>query len=152
MALTDGMRRNPLSAALLGVAVSLGGCAGTDVQIDAPILEAAGINLSSKKVDDENVPERPGIVIPPSTNKLPPPGTKTAAAQQQNWPQDPDKLKKQKEEEEAAAREKYCREGNWGPDAGYGEFEKNIGQESRCQSKFGQAVSKALGGGPATSE
>jgi hypothetical protein len=100
-------------AVLAGTPFVLGGCNGADVYFDAPILEAAGINLNVKKNDEEDVPKRAGIVIPPSTDKLPEPGTRTAAAGEQNWPQDPDKLKKNKEEQEAAAHEKYCREGDW---------------------------------------
>ncbi len=151
MALIDIGQRNLALAALMGAALSLGGCNAADVQIDAPILEAAGIHLTSKKADDEDVPERPGIVIPPSTEKLPEPGTRTAAAEQ-NWPHDPDKIKKRKAEEEAAAYEKYCREGKWDSDVDISEFEKNVGREARCPSKVGEAISKGVGGGPATSD
>jgi hypothetical protein len=134
-------------AVLAGTPFVLGGCNGADVYFDAPILEAAGINLNVKKNDEEDVPKRAGIVIPPSTDKLPEPGTRTAAAGEQNWPQDPDKLKKNKEEQEAAAHEKYCREGDWSGKAGVTEFNKNIGVEARCPSRLGKAVSKSLGGG-----
>lgn len=148
MALLDGSRRIIAFVALTGAALSLGGCGAADVQIDAPILEAAGINLTSKKPDDENVPERAGIVMPPSTEKLPEPGTQTAAARQ-NWPQDPDQLKATKAKEAEEAYEKYCREGDWSDKRNIDEFNKNIGEERRCPSLLGKTVSEQLGTGSA---
>ncbi len=132
----------PLAAWLL----VLGGCNSADLHIDAPILEAAGINLTSKKADDESVPERPGIVLPPSTQSLPEPGVRTASAQQ-TWPEDADKIRARKEKEAAEAEEKYCAEGNWSDKANIVEFEKNVGRKPRCQSKLGKAISKQIGGG-----
>jgi hypothetical protein len=154
MARMSNWQRNLAFAVLLGAALGAGGCGsgGVDLDINAPILEAAGINLSSKKVQDEDVPERAGLVVPPSTDKLPEPGSRQAAAGQQNWPQDPDKIKKQKEQEKADAEEKYCREGDWSDKASISEFNKNIGVEERCPSKLGKAISKQLGGGEATNQ
>jgi hypothetical protein len=151
MAAINIMMRNAAIAALLGGAVALSGCGsgGVGVDIDAPVLNAVGINLSSKKKDDEDLPERTGLVLPPSTEALPEPGTRTAASAQ-NWPDDPDKRKKRDTEEKAAAEEKYCREGNWDSKASITEFNKNVGVEQRCSSPLGKALSKSLGGGPAT--
>ena len=147
----DNIWRKAAIAALLGGSVALSGCAdGVGVEVDAPILNAVGLNLSSKKKEDDDLPERTGLVVPPSNQALPAPGTQTAAAAQQNWPNDPDKRKKREAEETAAAKEKYCREGNWDSKANIDEFNKNIGVEARCQSKLGEALSKSLGGGPAT--
>ena len=89
-------------------------------------------------------------MIPPANAAatLPPPGERTAAAT--NWPADPDQQKKQKEEADAAAREKYCKEGDWSGKGGITEFEKNTGRQARCPSKLGTALSKSMGGGPAT--
>jgi hypothetical protein len=149
MALTDKIWRKFAATTLVCAGIGLAGCNGTDVHIDAPILEAAGINLTSKK-GDEDVPERSGIVIPPSTDKLPEPGTRTAAADRpQSWPQDPDLTKAEREKQEAEAYEKYCREGKW-EGGGISEFDKAIGVEERCPSKVGQAISKSVGGGEAT--
>jgi hypothetical protein len=151
MARISSLQRNLAFAAILGAGLGMGGCNSVDLEVNAPILEAAGINLTSKKVE-ENVPERAGIVMPPSTDQLPPPGQQVAAAGQRQWPQDPDKLKAQKEKEKVEAEEKYCREGDWSDKAGIGEFDKNIGVEPRCPSKLGKAISKQLGGGEATKE
>jgi len=147
MALMTSMWRKIALVVLAGTPFALGGCNGADVYFDAPILEAAGINLNVKKNDEEDIPKRSGIVLPPSTEKLPEPGTRTAAAGEQNWPQDPDKLKKSKEEQEAAAYEKYCREGDWSGKGDVTEFNKNIGTEARCPSRLGKAISKSVGGG-----
>jgi hypothetical protein len=148
MAAMDNFLRNAAIAGLLGGAVALSGCGagGAGIEIDAPVLNAVGINLSSKKKEDDDLPERAGLVVPPSTEALPEPGTKTAAAAAQNWPDDVDKRKKREAEEKAAAEEKYCREGNWDNKANISEFNKNVGVEQRCQSQLGKALSKSLGG------
>ncbi len=135
----------------IGLSLGLFGCGVADVHVDAPILEAVGIDLNAKKVE-EDVPERTGIVLPPSTDKLPEPSqTRTAAADSQNWPEDPEVIEKRRQEQEAAERERYCREGQW-EKGNIDEFDKNVGREQRCQSSFAEAVSKALGGGPAEEE
>jgi hypothetical protein len=129
-------------AALTGGLLSLGGCGIADVQFDAPVLDAVGINLNSKKADDADVPERPALVLPPSTDRLPAPGERTAA--QQNWPQDPDQLKKQKQAKAAEDREKYCVEGQWKKKGDIDEFNKDTGVTPRCPSKLGETVNKAI--------
>jgi hypothetical protein len=153
MAPMDKFLRYTAIAALLAGSMALSGCAdgGVGVEIDAPILNAVGLDLGGKKKEDADLPERTGLVVPPSTEALPPPGTQTAAARQ-NWPNDPDKNKKRLAEEKAAAEEKYCREGNWDGKANISEFNKNIGVEQRCPSKLGTALTKSLGGGPSTTQ
>lgn len=135
-------------AAILVAGASLGGC-GAGVDVDAPILNAVGLNLSNKP-KDEDIPERPGLVVPPSTEALPPPGEgRAAAANQQNWPDDPDIRAKREAEEKAAAQEKYCKEGDWSNKADIKEFEESTGNSEargRCPSVFGEAINKQLGG------
>lgn len=145
MALINVSRQLYAISAIAFGCLFLSACNGTDVYIDAPILDAAGINLTSKKADDENLPERPGIVIPPSTQSLPEPGTQTATAEQ-NWPQDPDQIKARKAQEAAEAEERYCN-GEWKEKSNITEFERDAGVEARCSSKLGKAISKQLGGG-----
>lgn len=141
--------KNLIRCVALPVILSAGvaGCGGGDIYYDVPALEAVGINLNEKP-EEADVPERSGIVLPPSTDKLPEPGTKTATAAGQNWPVDPEVEKKRKEEADAAAREEYCKNGKW-EGGNIDEFDKNVGREQRCQSGFMSAVSKALGGGEA---
>jgi len=136
--------------AVVAASLALGGCGagGVDLQVDAPVLDAVGLNLSSKPKKEEDLPERPGLVIPPSTAQLPAPGERTANAAQ-NWPVDPDREKKKKAEAEAEAREKYCREGDWSNKSNISEFEKATNNQARCPSKVGEAISKSLGGGEA---
>lgn len=135
--------------AALGLAGALAGCAGADVQIDAPILEAAGINLVSKPPPEPDLEENPPLVVPPSTEKLPEPGERRVATAEEQWPEDPDIIAKNKAEKAEAERERYCREGNWSDDGGIEEFRKTLGQEQRCPSQLGKALSEALGGGEA---
>lgn len=135
-----------MSAVVLSGAVALGGC-GTDVEMDAPILNAVGINLASKKKDESDLPERPGIVVPPSTASLPQPGERTGTAGE-NWPVDPDQQKKSEAEAKAAAREKYCAEGDWKGKGGITEYEKDTGRQARCPSKLGESITKQFGGRP----
>jgi hypothetical protein len=131
-------------------ALALGGCeGGYDIEVNAPILNAVGLNLSSKPKAEADLPERPGLVMPPSTASLPQPGERTAAAAQ-NWPVDPDQERKKKADADTAAREKYCAEGDWSGKGGITEFEKNTGVTPRCPSKLGDAFTKSFGGGPAT--
>jgi len=133
------------------VALALGGCGagGMDLQVDAPVLDAVGLNLSTKPKNEEDLPERPGLVMPPSTAALPQPGERAANASQ-NWPADPDQQAKQKAQLDAEAKEKYCREGDWSGKGGITEFEKATDRQARCPSKIGEALSKTMGGRPET--
>jgi len=132
--------------ALSGLALMLAGCGGADVQVNAPILEAAGINLTSKPPPEPDLEEKPPLVVPPSTEKLPEPGERKVATAEEQWPEDPDKIAKRKAEKAEKERERYCREGDWSGEGGIEEFDKNMGRKQRCQSSFGQALSEALGG------
>jgi hypothetical protein len=138
-------------AAAFVAALALGGCGigGADLEIDAPVLDAVGLNLSTKPKQEVDLPERQGLVMPPpsATATLPPPGERSNTAQ--NWPTDPDEQKKKKAQLEAEAREKYCREGDWSGKGGITEFEKTAGREQRCPSKIGEALTKTVGGGEA---
>lgn len=139
---------------MMAAGLTLGGCdtggGGIDLQLDAPVLDAVGLNLSSKPKKEAELPERPGLVMPPANAAmtLPQPGDHTTTTAS-NWPSDPDQQKKQKEEQDAAAREKYCREGDWSGKGGITEFDKNTGRTPRCPSKLGEAISKSVGGGAA---
>ncbi|MDZ4790991.1 MAG: hypothetical protein SGJ17_07265 [Hyphomicrobiales bacterium] len=122
--------------AALSIAALAAGCAeGMDVDFNAPILEAAGINLSSKKAEGPDLPDRPGIVMPPSKDRLPEPGERNIASAQQ-WPNDPDL---QRKADAAAAIEKetkYCREGDWSGKGGIEEFDRTTGRAPRCRAQY----------------
>jgi len=148
--MTASLKKSTLARAVaVGVStIALAGCAGTDVQINAPILEAAGINLTSKPTPEPDLEEKPPLVVPPSTEKLPEPGERKVAAAEEEWPEDPDIIAKRKAEKAEKERERYCREGDWSDDANIEEFRKAIGQEPRCPSRLGEAVSEALTDSP----
>ncbi len=123
-------------AVLAALGMMLSACSGTDVEINAPILEAAGVNLMGKKKELEDIPDRPGLVIPPNTASLPEPGSHTQTAANASWPVDPDQQKKQNEQKTAAALEKYCKEGDWSGKGGIDAFNKTVGQERRCRPEW----------------
>lgn len=139
-----------LGATALAGSLMLGGCGaagGVDLQIDAPILNAVGLNLAGKQKDEEDLPERPGLVVPPSTASLPEPGQRTGTATE-SWPVDADQQKKDAAVAKAEAREKYCAGENWDKNDDIGEFNKATGREQRCPSKLGEALNKSFGGRP----
>jgi hypothetical protein len=140
--------------AVIGLAGGLAGCAGTDVQVDAPILEAAGINLTSKPPPEPDLAENPPLVVPPDTKELPKPGERKVAeaGSDESWPEDPDVIAKRKAKEAEKKREEYCRKGDWSDDANIEEFRKALGQEQRCPSQLGKALSTALGGSTSDSD
>lgn len=140
--------------AAIGLAGLLAGCAGTDVQIDAPILEAAGINLTSKPPPEPDLAENPPLVVPPETKELPKPGERKVAEANSDeaWPEDPDVIAKRKAKEAEKKREEYCREGDWSGEGGIEEFRKTIDREQRCPSKLGKALSEVLGGSTSDSD
>lgn len=101
-------------AGILGISVGLGGCAGTDVELKVPGMDL--MKLGGKKTE-KKVAARSGIVIPPSTKKLPHPDEASARrqSQEQAWPDDPDerkkKLAKLKKQEERNRREGLDKDG-----------------------------------------
>jgi hypothetical protein len=124
------------SAAVVATVFCVGCAEGLDVDFNAPLLEAAGINLSSKKAPEPDLPDRPGIVMPPSKDRLPEPGERAVAANQQAWPDDPDLKRKSDAQAAAEAEIKYCREGDWSGKGGITEFNKATGREQRCRSQW----------------
>ena len=102
-------------ATFIAVAVGLSGCAGTDVHLDVPGLR--GVKLGGKQ-KEKKVAARGGLVIPPSTKKLPNPNEIASRSQQeeQAWPDDPDERKKKiaalKKKREKNAQEGVDEKGN----------------------------------------
>jgi hypothetical protein len=140
-----GFAFGAIAAAVL-CASSLVGCSeGTDFEVNAPLLDAAGVHLMTnqdKKTAD--LSERAPLVTPPSYD-LPEPGTPRAAmVAEAKLPNDPEQRKKSAEEKKKADREKYCREGDWSGKGGIGEFNKATGQEHRCPSKMGEALNSSF--------
>ncbi len=80
-------------AGVLVAGIGLSGCAGTDIELDVPGLR--GVKLGGKP-KEKKVAARGGLVIPPSTQKLPDPNQIATRSEQQEqaWPDDPDERKK----------------------------------------------------------
>lgn len=84
--------------------VALTGCAGYDLEVDAPFLDQVGLSTSTKQKAPK-LKERAPLIVPP-TAQLPTPGTVTQAPQDLNWPDDPDLRAKQIAKANAAAQAK----------------------------------------------
>lgn len=59
----------------LGLAVSVAGCAGTDIEFNGGIFDAVGLSSIGKKKTEPQLVNRTGIVVPPTTASLPVPGS-----------------------------------------------------------------------------
>lgn len=151
----SGRRLGRGAVAFAGLCIPLlAGCSdGTDFELHAPLLDAAGLKLvtnDSKKADD--LTERAPLVLPP-TSDLPVPGQSQAAqAAEARLPRDPDQVKKDAEKRKKAEKEKYCREGDWSGKGGIGEFDKAVGRDHRCASKLGEALNRTFSNTSASEE
>lgn len=123
-------------AALIALSPLFAACSGADVEINAPILEAAGVNLVGKKKEDPDLPYRPGIVMPPNVSRLPEPGSAPQTAANGSWPVDSDLKKQEAEKQTAEALERYCRDGDWSGKNGIDAFNKTVGQDRRCRPEW----------------
>ncbi len=134
-------------AAAIVIGFSLSACDGIDgVEVNAPLLDAVGVNLTGKPKPEPNLPDRPPLVVPPNAQALPEPGERpvqVASANGQQWPQDPDQMKKEEAARAEAEKEAYCRSGNWSQNANIDDFKKNTGLEARCRPKWVEDAIKA---------
>lgn len=82
-----------LSICVASAAVT-GGCSGFDgVELQGGVFDAMGLSGSNqKRLSEVKVDARPGLVLPPSTDKLPDPvtGSIAVAPQDGSWPVDPE--------------------------------------------------------------
>ena len=96
----------------LAVCLTLGvaGCSADDIQFNGGIFDAVGLSDSSKaKSADTKVAERPGLVVPPSLDRLPPPGEAAPPSDQLATLKDPDAMKKVSHEELERQQAAYCK-------------------------------------------
>ncbi len=126
---------------VLAAVACLGGCAdsGIDVDVNIPLLDAAGVNLMGKPKPDPNLPDRAPLVLPPQAGALPTPGQAPQYANASNgrqWPTDPEEVKKRAAADVEAERDRYCAQGDWSSKATIEEFRKNTGQDLRCRPKW----------------
>lgn len=78
------------------VAGGLGGCAdGVELQGGVfDLLGVSGTALTGKKAETQKVAARPGLVLPPNTERLPVPGEDNSVGDTVAWPSDPDQRRK----------------------------------------------------------
>lgn len=99
-------------SACLSAAVVLGGCAGYDgIELQGGIFDALGVSGSGqKKLADVKVEPRPGLVLPPSPERLPEPATGSIAAAPQGeaWPVDPEDRRASNKVELEKRHKAYC--------------------------------------------
>lgn len=87
-------------AGCMGYAVAAGGCGGgafgfDGIELQGGVFDALGMSGSGqKRLGDAKVEARPGLVLPPSVDKLPEPVTGSLAAASppggEAWPVDPE--------------------------------------------------------------
>ena len=128
-------------------AILLSACdGGVDLDINAPILEAAGVNIKEsligKPAPEPDLPDRGPLVLPPKSADLPAPGQAPQPVANRQWPVDPVDAKKEAAKLAAEKKEKYCRDGDWSGKGNIDEFNKAAGQQPRCRPKW---VEKAIG-------
>ncbi len=99
-------------AASLSVATLAGGCSGFDgVELQGGVFDAMGLSGSGqKRLADTKVEARPGLVLPPSHDKLPEPvtGSLAAAPSGEAWPIDPENRRAQSKAEREKRHAAFC--------------------------------------------
>jgi hypothetical protein len=96
----------------LAVCLTLGvaGCSADDIQFNGGIFDAVGLSDSAKgKSSDTKVAERPGLIVPPSLERLPPPGEAAPQSDQLATLKDPDAMKKVSHDELERQQAEYCK-------------------------------------------
>jgi hypothetical protein len=96
----------------LAVCLTLGvaGCGSDDIQFNGGIFDAVGLSDSARaKSTDAKVAERPGLVVPPSLDRLPPPGEAAPQSDQLATLKDPDAMKKVTHAELERQQAEYCK-------------------------------------------
>jgi len=98
----------PALAACLALGVA--GCSSDDIQFNGGIFDAVGLSDAAKaKSKEAKVAERPGLVVPPSLDRLPPPGEAAPESPQVAAIKDPDAMKKLSQEELQRQQAEYCK-------------------------------------------
>lgn len=92
------------------LALVVAGCSADDIQFNGGIFDAVGLSDSTKpKSGDVKVAERPGLIVPPSLDRLPAPGEAAPESAQVAAIKDPDALKKISHEEQERQQAEYCK-------------------------------------------
>ncbi len=98
----------PALAACLTLGVA--GCGADDIQFNGGIFDAVGLSDSARANKGETkVAERPGLVVPPSLDRLPTPGEAAPPSDQLATLKDPDAQKKLSHAEQERQQAEYCK-------------------------------------------
>lgn len=109
----SAVRRAAL-ASCMSAAMLAGGCSGFDgVELQGGVFDALGVSGSnqSRKLSDVKVEPRPGLVLPPSVDRLPEPVTGSIAAAPppgEAWPVDPEDRKVQASADLDRRHKEFC--------------------------------------------
>lgn len=98
-------------AGLLAAGISVGGCSGTDVELNGGVFDALGVSNLSTKREEPKMKNRPGLVIPPTTASLPAPGSAPqteVAANGEAFPVNPEDRKKTDTAQIVAQHKEFC--------------------------------------------
>jgi hypothetical protein len=104
-----GLARTTVLGGLLGASLVLSGCAAGDVEMNGAIFDYIGLGKAAPEKASQ-APERQGLVLPPSLDRLPPPGSgaANAATTQVALPVNPEARVNAAAGQQAAEQEKYC--------------------------------------------
>ena len=110
MARLGSQRNRTLIGALICTLLVLPGCGGTDIELNGAIFDVMGISGTSK-AKEPKMRNRAGLIVPPSTQRLPPPGSDPSATAQRDpsWPTDPEERKLAEAAQQRKAHEEYCK-------------------------------------------
>jgi len=99
-------------AACLSFTSVVAGCGGFDgVELQGGVFDAMGMTGSGqKKMADVKVEPRPGLVLPPSADRLPDPvtGSIASAPQGDSWPVDPEDRRAENKAALEKRHKEYC--------------------------------------------
>lgn len=136
-------------AGSLAFAAIAGGCAGYDgIELQGGVFDALGLSSTNqKKLADTKVEPRPGLVLPPSTERLPEPATGSIAAapQAEAWPVDPEDRRASNRAELEKRHKAYC-EREIAMSRTRGESGVIMGPMGNCQPGLFGSLKQQIGG------
>lgn len=125
---------------------ALSGCGGIDsVELNGGIFDALGVSSKALNASrqEKKVAARPGIVMPPDTNRLPLPGSVPAAAalpQDASWPVGPEDRAKIKQAALKRQHDEFCRKAEQRRTLAGKDAEPEIGPLGSCKPGLGEIL------------
>lgn len=100
----------------LALVISLGGCSAGDVELNGAVFDYLGVSSKTQgPTGVAKLPPRAGIVVPPSTEKLPEPGSgvETGSVASESWPADPEQSRIAAAGDLERRHAAFCQEALW---------------------------------------